>query len=308
MTRALFLLSALVGLMTVGVAWAGYDDGSHSISVDGDWGTNGLIKLTNETGAGGVTDDYTFRMTTDQDLGAQIDALSSGQHPWATVGDMFSYTNIVLLYSIQGSTSAVDDDDSALYWVKVTGQLTSPVNPGARNIHDTAADLGLADDAANSLYYDLDGVESHQHRTSFPDHGDNPAYYSVAGGSDIYAGTNWDSVNNKYLDNTLVMSAASLGLAPGEDLEDLILFNEFYADPILGPSNQWAFYTLLPGTTDPVGDNVYVSGGSGSNALWYDPQDDHNWDALDVVPEPGTMSLMGFGLAGLALVRRRRKS
>jgi hypothetical protein len=311
MPRFWLILSAAVVLVGLGTSWASYDDGTHSISVEGDWGVLGQIKETSEDGTGAV-DDYMFRRTTDLPMSREIDALSSGQHPQTTLSDMFS-GNVTLMYSIDGSDVTADDTDSNIYWVQTTGS----VDVNNRLIHDTAADLGLADDPAQDLYYDLDSIESGAHTgawPNFPSHGDNPEYYSVGPGgtmnaSNIFVGQNWDAGTQRYLSYSIAMTYASLGLVDGTDLEDLIVFDELATHPVYGTGSRWAFFTVHPGDNgDTVGDNVYVSSGDGTNHLWYDPQDNRNWDSLDVVPEPGTMALMGFGLAGLALVRRRRKS
>jgi hypothetical protein len=289
-----------LSILTTG-ALAGPNDGGHWFSVDPDiaFGAPGGVYYSVENGG------Y-FQSGLLNTGGQELDALSSGRHDFATLSDIFSYSNTVYWnYSIDTNSSIY----SNVYERQITG-VTSSTSPW---IHDRANDLGVPE------FADLDALESDTHSSKyahpFSSHGE-PRYFSLEGAGardvgDIY----WGSVSQLYLQDD--MFAPIIGFDPFfEQLDSLIVFDvhgvegEFSGGSSLETSDA-IFFTLAPGVFDPVGDNIYYysayNGGTGG--LYNDPGDSTNWDALDVhmTPEPVSSTLFIIGGATLGFRRFRKK-
>ena len=145
-------------------------------------------------------------------------------------------------------------------------------------------------------------------------------------GLDIWTGSfsNYDGAHGWYV-NGGDYGYTSLSLADGSDFGDM----GFY---ISGTYHQWAFFELLddgavvlsgsvahPSPFHYLGfagggfDTVLLRDGVAGSTLHDGTYNAITLDAIETrpasvtVPEPGTLALFGFGIAGLGFVRHRRK-
>lgn len=219
---------------------------------------------------------------------------------------------------------------------------------GITSAHDADTTLGLAtvDAAGNETEdRDLDALEHHTHRAPYPEPfpgaptnwENNPAnvYFSTERGptdqGDVF--NMGAGLGSPYFDDADPLFApilSELGLTIDNfNIDGLIVydleggfesFDGLVADPndlasaVLGSDAIFFSVEGLQGATDSKGDNVYwvsaaTQGNSYIGGLYHDPGLEFNVDALDVhVPEPGTLLLIGIGLAGLGYGRGRRSS
>ena len=82
--------------------------------------------------------------------------------------------------------------------------------------------------------------------------------------------------------------------------------NEFFnaASPLPDDPAVIQFSSPVTITNPPEGDATLAGGGTLTDIVFDAPGD----DALFYAPEPGTLSLLGFGFMGAAALRRRRRA
>ncbi|RMF95457.1 MAG: hypothetical protein D6734_05520 [Candidatus Schekmanbacteria bacterium] len=302
--------------------WAGERDGGHFFSLD-----PSVPPATNPQDIMYSSENGSFMFAFNITAGPQdIDAFSGADHPYTTLADMFSgYTELV--YSIDG--------DSDLYEFQLYGPEPDPLGAG-RNwfadghfanqaphtvlpqlVHDDENDLGLAQ-------YDLDALESEYHGgyiEPFPGHPISDKYFSLEESAPLDNGDIFKNLGSSsymlYLADEVF--APVIGFDPNaEQLDALVLFDvagnktTFDEGTSLLDSDT-IFFSLAPGTFDPVGDNIYWYSATGIGGLYLDPgYESINIDALDVhnpVPEPQSLTLMIAGiLGGVGILRFRKRT
>ncbi len=296
-------------------------DGAHFFSLDPDKSGPGDILYSSENGKF----QFAFTIPGDQ----EIDALSSPQHPPVEPLDIY-HRSFSMLFSIDG--------DSDIYEWCVDGTPIDILNGyfGPRDVsldghflnknphqtfsyvHDDENDLGLAD-------YDLDALESDEHRppypNPFPSHASGNVYFSTERSlwdpGDIYT-SNWINPPQLYFDDKFlpdylgdpdynydmnqIDAIVVFDFVGSQDSFDENPYDPYGADLIL--------FSLAPGPYDPTGDNIYWINGNGFGGLLIDPHLSYNVDALDVhgcVPEPNTVFSVFTGLCILGLWIKKKK-
>jgi hypothetical protein len=95
-------------------------------------------------------------------------------------------------------------------------------------------------------------------------------------------------------DGSEPVSGKTINQNLGQDRAAFALFNQLLSDEILDPSSP---YTLL------IADIRFSRIDNGYEQLFSQPT---NFLAFEQIPEPGTLTLFGLGLAGLGIVRFRK--
>jgi hypothetical protein len=337
------LLTTIVAasfLLPGAAAFAGPADGLEDFSIDRDWSTttnapsDGQINYSAENGTWG--DDFVIAPLGPDD---QIDALSSHHRGgWDH--------NVGLRRVITGDfemTFSVDNDGNIFEW-HVSGDWPEPFGAG-RSLgqdghfpatpnpinwewsHDSETELFGAD------HKDLDALEHHDHFSPYPypfpgaptDWEVDPknVYFSTErGASDIGDVFNMSlGTTSPYLDDVFICNVLNVAGYGCEDrffnIDALIVYDVMGDLAVFDPgsdlfNSDTIFFSVAPGSIaeDPYGDIIWwVSAyDNGIGGLYGDPHLDYNVDALDHhVPEPTTLALIGLGLAGIGLARKKKQ-
>ncbi|MEW5803513.1 MAG: hypothetical protein AB1847_15580 [bacterium] len=274
----IFLICICITLFVTGTSHALANDGREDFSIKPDANTSGVLtpgQILYSLEDGAKEDDFIIPTG-----GLDVTGIS-GHHrcePWnhnVTLSAMIE-GDYFLKYSVCGSSDIFE-------WC-INGPQPVPSGPGRNvsfaHIHDTAADLGLTGQ-------DLDALEAHDHPLypiPYPgvplDWEDKAVYYAVDNCNEVYFGnfsSCWGTVYHTFpeaIDGLIVYDVTG-GLDTFDAGTDIL-------------DSDAIFYSLVPGETDPIGDNIYWYSAAfgGIGGLYADPHLSENVDALDNHPAP----------------------
>lgn len=103
-------------------------------------------------------------------------------------------------------------------------------------------------------------------------------------------------------------------VSPGSGFDPLQFYSSDLADPFTASAGSTYWLSIFDSTADErwlwasatsTGDGSYQR--QNDSTSWAFPTVDMSFQLTSSVPEPGTLALLGFGLAGLAVSRRRKQ-